>query len=79
MFFVFGSLRSFVLSVSQVSFTFLDPSFLIVVLINTIVASGRLGCCCVVGCPNNSISPVNLIEDRTVEIDSDSDSEESVA
>ena len=60
-------------------FAFTDLSFSIVVLINTVVASGRLGCCCVVGCPNNSISPVNTIEERTVEIDSDSDSEESVA
>ena len=23
------------------------------------VASGRLGCCCIVGCPSNSINPMN--------------------
>ena len=66
-------------SVSNVLFALIYIPFSIVVLINTIVASGRLGCCCMVGCPNNSISPVNSIEEQTVEIDSDSDSEESVA
>ena len=66
-------------SVSNVLFALIYIPFSIVVLINTIVASGRLGCCCVVGCPNNSISPVNSIKDRTIEIDSDSDGEKSVA
>ena len=49
------------------------------------VASGRLGCCCVVGCPGNSISPLdsvntNAIEDRPVEsFDVASESGESTA
>lgn len=32
-----------------------------IVLINTMVASGRLGCCCVVGCPSNSINPLDPV------------------
>lgn len=47
------------------------------------VASGRLGCCCVVGCPSNSINPLdavntNAIEERPVEsydVDGESDDE----
>lgn len=42
-----------------------------IVLINTMVSSGRLGCCCVVGCPSNSINPMNpvaeSIEERPVQ------------
>merc|ERR1712235_170450 len=42
-----------------------------IVMINTMVSSGRLGCCCVVGCPSNSINPLNpvaeSIEERPVQ------------
>ena len=30
----------------------------LVMLINGSISSARLGCCCVVGCPNNSINPL---------------------
>ena len=33
-----------------------------VVFINAIIASTRLGCCCVVGCPSNSINPLIISE-----------------
>ena len=63
----------------------------LVVWINTMVASGRLGCCCVVGCPSNSINPLdpvnqNAIEERpevsearVAEIEDDSSIDESIA
>ena len=38
-----------------------------VVMINTMVSSGRLGCCCVVGCPSNSINPLNPVENSIEE------------
>jgi len=33
-----------------------------IVFINAIIASTRLGCCCVVGCPSNSINPLIISE-----------------
>ena len=31
------------------------------------VASGRLGCCCVVGCPSNSINPLDPVNENAIE------------